>query len=69
MKAFTEQRVKDKTDRVEKRKVNLANSEKYFKEYQSSQQANIDARRKARAEGNIFVEAEPKIVFVIRTRG
>ena len=69
MKAATELRAKDKTERTEKRKVNVANAEKYFNEYQATSKANIDARRKARAEGNIFVEAEPKIVFVIRTRG
>lgn len=69
LKEYKDQRDKAKTDRVEKRKVLAANADKYIKEYQGLQQAAIDARRKARAEGNIFVEAEPKIVFVIRTRG
>ena len=69
LKEFTEARTKAKTDRVEKRKILTANAEKYLKANEAAAKANIDARRKAKAEGNIFVEAEPKIVFVIRTRG
>ena len=69
LKVFTEARQKAKTDRVEKRKILTANAEKYLKANLATAQANIDSRRKAKAEGNIFVEAEPKIVFVIRTRG
>lgn len=69
LKEFKDQRDKAKADRAEKRKVLLANADKYVKEYEGLRQATIDARRKAKAEGNIFVEAEPKIVFVIRTRG
>jgi large subunit ribosomal protein L7e len=54
---------------VEKRKVLMANAEKYHKEYVAADLAVIDAKRKAKAEGNFFVEAEHKVAFVIRIRG
>jgi large subunit ribosomal protein L7e len=69
LKEYKEQRDKSKVERLEKRKVATANSEKWANEYATNQKAVIDARRKSKADGNIFVEAEPKIVFVIRTRG
>ena len=43
--------------------------EKYADEYAASDKAEIDAKRKAKSEGNFYVPAEAKIAFVIRTRG
>ena len=63
------QREAAKKERAEKRKVAAANAEKYAKEYAAEDQALIDSRRKAKAEGNFFVEDQAKIAFVIRTRG
>lgn len=69
MKENKERRDKAKTERAEKRKLVLANAEKYYKEYQDQERGIIEAKRKAKAEGNFFVEPEAKITFVIRTRG
>ena len=35
----------------------------------AADQAVVDAKRKAKAEGNFFVEAEHKIGFLIRIKG
>jgi len=67
--ALKAKREADKKDRAEKRKAAAANAEKYAKEYAAEDQALIDAKRKAKAEGNFFVEDQAKIAFVIRTRG
>ena len=69
MKENKERRDKAKTERAEKRKLVLANAEKYYKEYQDQERGIIEAKRKAKAEGNFFVEPEAKITYVIRTRG
>jgi large subunit ribosomal protein L7e len=69
LKECKERRDKAKTERAEKRKLVLANAEKYYKEYQDQERGVIDAKRKAKAAGNFFVEPEAKITFVIRTRG
>ena len=67
--AFKAKREADKKDRAAKRKAAAANAEKYAKEYATADKALIDAKRKAKADGNIFVESQAKIAFVIRTRG
>ena len=46
-----------------------ANAKKYADEYAKADKAEIDAKRKAKAEGNFYVPAEAKIAFVLRTRG
>lgn len=46
-----------------------ATAEKLDKEYEESQRAEIDNRRKAKAEGGFYVPAEPKLCLVIRIRG
>lgn len=46
-----------------------ANAEKYEKEYEAAEQAEIDNRRKAKASGGFYVPAEPKLALVIRIRG
>jgi large subunit ribosomal protein L7e len=69
LKEMTDRRVKDKKDRAEKRKLMLANGEKYDKEYSALSKSIIDAKRAAKDAGNFFVEGEPRLAFAIRTRG
>ena len=63
------QREQAKKDRAEARKAAAANAKKYAEEYAKADKAEIDAKRKAKAEGNFYVPAEAKIAFVLRTRG
>ena len=58
-----------KKERVEKRKLALANAEKYYKEYQDADRSVIENLRKAKKEGSFWVAPEAKVAFVIRTRG
>src|SRR5690606_34578554 len=44
-------------------------AEQYEKEYADIERQAIDSRRKAKADGAIFVPAEPNLAFVIRIRG
>lgn len=69
MKAKKTAMGKAKTDRVSARKLALANAEKYAKEYAAADQALIDGKRKAKKEGNFFVEGEAKVAFLIRIKG
>lgn len=62
-------RDQDKKERADKRKVLLANAEKYYNEYKSTEDGIVKAKRDAKAAGNYFVPAEPKVAFAIRTRG
>jgi large subunit ribosomal protein L7e len=63
------QREQAKKDRTEARKAASANAKKYADEYAKADKAEIDAKRKAKAEGSFYVPAEAKIAFVLRTRG
>jgi len=67
--ARKESMAKSKKERAEARKVAGANAEKYFKEYQAADLALIKAKRDAKATGSFFVEAEPKVAFIIRLKG
>lgn len=69
LKAKKESMAKAKKERAEARKVAAANAEKYFKEYQAADEALIKAKRDAKAKGSFFVEAEPKVAFIIRLKG
>jgi len=42
---------------------------KYDKEYATAERKLINARRKAKTDGNFFVEPEPKLLFVTRIAG
>lgn len=46
-----------------------AKAKSYEDEYNKAAQDAIDSRRTAKANGEIFVKAEEKLVFVIRVRG
>lgn len=52
-----------------KRVVIFKRAEQYIKEYRSKERDEIRMRRMAKASGNFFVEAEPKLVFVVRIKG
>ena len=67
--AVKDRRVKAKADRVVARKTAATNAERYFNEYRAADQQLIENRRSAKKEGNFFVEAQPKVAFVIRIRG
>ena len=69
LKENKDSRDKAKKERADKRKTITANAEKYYKQYNDTKTALVDAKRKAKAEGNFFVEPEAKLCFAIRTRG
>jgi large subunit ribosomal protein L7e len=69
LKQLADSRVAEKKARAESRKVAAANATKYAKEYSDADKTLVDAKRAAKAAGNFFVEGQPKIAFVIRTRG
>lgn len=51
------------------RKIALKNGSKYAKEYKNLEKDLINKRRVAKQTNTFYVEAEPKVVFVIRIRG
>jgi len=69
LKARQDGRKAAKDARAKSRKDQFALAEKYFKEYQATDAALVKARRDAKAAGNFFVEAQPKVAFVIRIKG
>jgi large subunit ribosomal protein L7e len=52
-----------------KRKVIFKRAEKYVKEYLSQEKEEIRLKREARAAGDFYVPAQPKVYFVVRIRG
>lgn len=52
-----------------KRRVIFKRAEQYTKEYRASEREEIRLRRAARASGDFYVPAQPKVAFVIRLRG
>merc|ERR1711934_1029088 len=69
MKAKKTAMANAKKDRKAARDLALKNGEKYAKEYAAADQALIDGKRKAKKDGNFFVEGEPKVAFLIRIKG
>jgi len=47
----------------------FARAEKYVKEYRDVERQEINAKRAARANNEVYVPAEEKLVFVIRIKG
>merc|ERR1719230_216128 len=47
----------------------LQNAETYAKEYAAADKKLIDDKRAAKKDGSFFVEGQPKVAFIIRTRG
>ncbi|CAG8464954.1 6278_t:CDS:2 [Ambispora gerdemannii] len=62
-------RIEQRKAALQKRKVIFKRAEKYVKEYRSEERNQIRLRRMAKASGNFYVPAEPKLVFVIRIKG
>merc|ERR1719502_155669 len=58
-----------KKERSTKRKAIFKRAEKYVKEYRGQEKDLIRLKRQAKAAGNIHVEEEAKLAFVIRIRG
>ncbi|CAN3365380.1 large ribosomal subunit protein uL30A [Diutina catenulata] len=52
-----------------KRQANHDRAAAYQKEYYEAERAIIDAKREAKANGDYYVEAQPKLVFVVRIKG
>ena len=52
-----------------KREVIFKRAETYVKEYLSKEREEIRLKRAARAAGDFYVPAQPKVYFVIRIRG
>jgi large subunit ribosomal protein L7e len=52
-----------------KRVVIFKRAEAYAKEYKDAEREHIRLNRLAKKEGNFYVEAQPKLVFVIRIKG
>jgi len=69
LKELKDRREKAKKERKEKRQQILERASKYHEEYESLDRRIIEEKRKAKKEGNIFTEGEPKIAFVVRIRG
>ncbi|EME30169.1 60S ribosomal protein L7-4 [Galdieria sulphuraria] len=64
-----EQAAKLKKQRQERRKEIFKRAEKYVKEYREKERAEIEARRRAKAEKKFYVPAGAKVAFVVRIRG
>jgi len=58
-----------KVARKKQRKTIFKRAEKYVKEYRQQEKALVSHRRQAKNAGNFFIEAQPKLVFVVRIRG
>merc|ERR1711937_827454 len=58
-----------KTARKEKRVQAYQNAAKYTAEYRAIARRRVRMRRQAKAAGNHFVDAEAKLIFVVRIRG
>ncbi|KAL9085420.1 MAG: hypothetical protein Q9159_004709 [Coniocarpon cinnabarinum] len=60
---------KRKAANKEKRKVIFMRAETYVREYRDAEREKIRLRRLAKQAGNYHVEAEPKLIFVVRIKG
>merc|ERR1711912_180041 len=58
-----------KQARKEKRIQMYKSAEKYVKEYRAIAKQRVRMHRQAKAAGNHFVDAEAKLIFVVRIRG
>ncbi|KAN0060015.1 60S ribosomal protein L7 [Thecaphora frezii] len=58
-----------KKARKAKRAVIFKRAEQYTKEYRAAEREEIRLRRAAKANGDFYVPAQPKLVFVVRLRG
>ncbi|SCU93611.1 LANO_0E04346g1_1 [Lachancea nothofagi CBS 11611] len=63
------ERVARKAANKEKRAAILERNAAYQQEYVDAQRAVIDAKREAKANGSFYVDAQAKLVFVVRIKG
>merc|ERR1711934_402692 len=59
----------EKQERKNKRIAAYNSAEKYVKEYRAIAKQRVRMHRQAKAAGNHFVDAEAKLIFVVRIRG
>merc|ERR1712100_817315 len=59
----------DRAARKEKRVATYNNAAKYAKEYRALAAQRVRMHRQAKANGNHFVDAEAKLIFVVLIRG
>jgi len=52
-----------------KRRVIFKRADQYVREYRSKERDEIRLRRQAKANGNFYIPAQPKLAFVIRIKG
>uniref|UniRef100_A0A8C4Q0U1 Large ribosomal subunit protein uL30 n=1 Tax=Eptatretus burgeri TaxID=7764 RepID=A0A8C4Q0U1_EPTBU len=68
-----ERRLREKLQMEKQRRAKLMvmrhRAQRYMKEYQQKERAEIRMSRNARRVGNFYVPAEPRLAFVIRIRG
>jgi large subunit ribosomal protein L7e len=65
----TEAAAKRRKTQTKKRREIFKRAEQYVKEYRTKQRELVRFKRQAKAHGNFYREAEPKLAFVIRVRG
>lgn len=53
----------------QKREVVFKRAEQYVNEYRKKEREEIRLRRVAKASGDFYVPAQPKVYFVIRLKG
>ncbi|KAJ2520539.1 60S ribosomal protein L7 [Coemansia sp. BCRC 34490] len=58
-----------KKQRSQKRQVIFKRAEQYVKEYRQLERAEVRLRRQAKQAGSFYVPAQPKLAFVVRTKG
>ncbi|KAJ2786191.1 60S ribosomal protein L7 [Coemansia javaensis] len=58
-----------KKERRQKRQIIFKRAEQYVKEYRQLESAEVRLRRQAKQAGNFYVPAQPKLAFVVRTKG
>lgn len=63
------ERKQRKVSNKEKRAVILQRNAEYQKEYEAAERAVIQAKRDAKASGSFYVDAQPKLVLVVRIKG
>jgi large subunit ribosomal protein L7e len=56
-------------ERVAKRKVIFKRADEYVKEYLAQEKEEVRLKREARKSGDFYVEAQPKVYFVVRLKG
>jgi len=69
LKALKDSRAKAKKDRAAARKVAAENAEKYYNANAKEEAALVASKRDAKKNGSFFVEAEPKVAFIVRIKG